>query len=197
MKILRNLVIAGLSSIMFFISQPKGITQDNIPLTLDEIEEINENIPPYKKILIGTLVELLFTNNQSQEFLNSMILQMENQFQQMITNGIGENLSYEEQQLMQESFTRVITRINQLMQERIDFQYLESEISIYLYNTYYTESELEDIIAFYETQTGKKVLDIMPQITEESINLYSSIMLPTIIEIQTQVLEEEFSFLEE
>ena len=182
---------------MFFISQPKGITQDNIPLTLDEIEEINENIPPYKKILIGTLVELLFTNNQSQEFLNSMILQMENQFQQMITNGIGENLSYEEQQLMQESFTRVITRINQLMQERIDFQYLESEISIYLYNTYYTESELEDIIAFYETQTGKKVLDIMPQITEESINLYSSIMLPTIIEIQTQVLEEEFSFLEE
>ncbi|KUY17477.1 hypothetical protein BAZ12_00980 [Elizabethkingia miricola] len=37
------------------------------------------------------------------------------------------------------------------------------------YSKYYTEKELDDMIAFYKTPTGKKMIEIMPDMTKESM----------------------------
>ncbi|MDA4746736.1 DUF2059 domain-containing protein, partial [Enterobacter hormaechei] len=43
------------------------------------------------------------------------------------------------------------------------------ELLIPIYSKYYTEKELDDIIAFYKTSTGQKVIKTMPDMTKESM----------------------------
>ncbi|MCK5082201.1 MAG: DUF2059 domain-containing protein, partial [Candidatus Omnitrophica bacterium] len=40
-----------------------------------------------------------------------------------------------------------------------------------LYDKYYTEKELWDIVEFYESPAGKKILEVTPEIMKESIGL--------------------------
>ncbi|WP_278550980.1 DUF2059 domain-containing protein [Elizabethkingia bruuniana] len=43
------------------------------------------------------------------------------------------------------------------------------ELLIPIYSKYYTEKELDDIIAFYKTSTGQKVIKVMPDMAKESM----------------------------
>lgn len=43
------------------------------------------------------------------------------------------------------------------------------ELVIPIYNKYYTEEDLDQIIAFYQTAVGKKTVELLPLITAESM----------------------------
>ncbi|ATL43285.1 DUF2059 domain-containing protein [Elizabethkingia sp. HX WHF] len=45
------------------------------------------------------------------------------------------------------------------------------ELLIPIYSKYYTEKELDDIIAFYKTSTGQKVIKVMPDMAKESMQV--------------------------
>ena len=40
-----------------------------------------------------------------------------------------------------------------------------------IYNKYFTEEDIKQLIAFYQTPLGKKVISILPRITQESIEV--------------------------
>lgn len=40
-----------------------------------------------------------------------------------------------------------------------------------LYTTNFSESELKDLVAFYQSPLGKKVLEKMPQLTQQSAQM--------------------------
>jgi len=45
------------------------------------------------------------------------------------------------------------------------------EMVIPIYNRYFTEEEINALIAFYETPVGKKTISVMPQILSESMQV--------------------------
>lgn len=45
------------------------------------------------------------------------------------------------------------------------------ELSVPIYEKYFTEDELKDIAAFYESPTGKKLAAVTPAMTEESMRV--------------------------
>lgn len=63
-------------------------------------------------------------------------------------------------------------------------------ISYPLYDKYFTSAELQDLIAFYKSPTGRKTISVMPGLLAESIGRASAAMSPTINEIMMEAMDE-------
>ncbi|HEY0431956.1 MAG TPA: DUF2059 domain-containing protein, partial [Pyrinomonadaceae bacterium] len=75
--------------------------------------------------------------------------------------------------------------------EKLDFDKILEAISLPLYDKYFSESELRDILAFHKSATGQKVTQVLPTLLTEALTRASTILLPKISEIVVQILEEE------
>ena len=63
-----------------------------------------------------------------------------------------------------------VTKANAELDRAIGWDKIKPEL-IKLYTTNFTESELKDLNAFYQSPLGKKVLEKMPRLTAESAQL--------------------------
>ncbi len=59
-------------------------------------------------------------------------------------------------------------RMSALSREALGWPRMEAML-IELYDHYFTESEIADLIDFYRTSTGQRMTDVMPMIMEESV----------------------------
>ena len=73
---------------------------------------------------------------------------------------------------------------------KVDFKALLEEGFIRIYAKYFTEKELEDLIAFYSTPTGRKSIDVMSDLMREGMQLGGEELGPKIDEIMAEVTEE-------
>ena len=122
-----------------------------------------------------------------------MMNQMKDQGEAMSQGIFGENPDPATIEVFEATFNRILDRMYGLMLEEIDFETVQEEIEIQLYDEYYSEAELVDLIAFYNTPTGQKTAEIYPQLSQRSMELFSDEVMPSMIKIQQQVLMEEFS----
>lgn len=67
-------------------------------------------------------------------------------------------------------FERYQAKANAELDRAIGWDKIKPEL-IKLYTTNFTESELKDLNAFYQSPLGKKVLEKMPRLTAESAQL--------------------------
>ena len=75
--------------------------------------------------------------------------------------------------------------------KKIDANQLIEQVSYPVYDKYFTETELRDIIGFYKSSTGKKAISMMPQILTDSMRLTNEILLPKMSSIMTEIIAEE------
>jgi hypothetical protein len=66
------------------------------------------------------------------------------------------------------------------IQQAIDFQKLVETVFVPLYDKYYTEQELRDLIAFYKTPTGQKSMLVSPQLAGEAATRSSEFLKPAL-----------------
>jgi len=86
---------------------------------------------------------------------------------------------------------KVGRRTYDLLMERIDFNKLIEDISVPLYDKYFSESELKDLVAFYSSSTGRKVLDTMPSLVAESMTRTAEQIMPKLSGVITQIQAED------
>lgn len=60
-----------------------------------------------------------------------------------------------------------------------------------LHDRYFSESELRNLIDFYKSDTGKKVIEVMPSLVAESMTRAAEVIMPRITALMTQMQEEE------
>ncbi|ANV84592.1 hypothetical protein AWQ21_09465 [Picosynechococcus sp. PCC 7003] len=164
-----------------------------ISLNLGFVSAETEPPSETKTALINELRVLTFRDENATQMLDLMIQQIQDQSTSLGSGFFGEETDPEELALIQESVTRITDRLYTLMQEKIDFVALQREIDFMLYNEYFTEAELQDLIAFYKTPTGQKTAAIFPELTERSTALFSAQLTPAMMEITQQVMFEEFA----
>lgn len=144
------------------------------------------------------LIEELWIATKGEEnatqVLDLMMSQMQEQARIMSKSLFGEDAAPEISMVFNETFTRITDRMYSLMQEQIDFVAVQKDIDLQLYDEYFNEAELQDLIDFYQTPTGQKTAEIFPQLTQRSMELFGQQVTPTMIEIQQQVFMEEFTF---
>lgn len=87
---------------------------------------------------------------------------------------------------------RMVKRYRELLPSRVDIGKITETITINLYAKYYTEQELQDLIDFYKTPTGREAIATLPQLTKEAIKQSNDILLPEITQLLQEIMQEEF-----
>jgi hypothetical protein len=59
-----------------------------------------------------------------------------------------------------------------------------------IYDKYFTEEELRDLVAFYKTPTGQKSIQVMPGIVRESMEKANELLGPKINELVDELMRE-------
>jgi hypothetical protein len=81
-------------------------------------------------------------------------------------------------------------RFRQLMREKIDFVSLLNDVYVQLYVKYYTDEELEQLVAFYKSSVGQKVITTMPALMKDAMQLSQSVLMPKVNEVTGLFLKE-------
>lgn len=92
---------------------------------------------------------------------------------------------------IKESTARVSKRIKELFLKRIDMKQLVEDVSYATYDKHFTEAELTDLVAFYKSATGRKVIAEMPALFAESIQKAGEIIAPKVREIVAETQKDE------
>ncbi|MEM9541083.1 MAG: DUF2059 domain-containing protein [Cyanobacteria bacterium P01_E01_bin.42] len=177
-----------------YISQNE-ISQNEISQnepTEASLENLEQTIPPSKWQLIQQLVEV----TQSSQLLDQMFGglfgdESESLLEQMLVQSPQyQSATEEERQEMLAQSRRMQARMHELMTEEVNLVEITRNIEIYLYNKYYTEEDLENLLVFYQTPTGRKLVETMPKMAEDSINLSTRLVLPRMMSVFQQLMEE-------
>ena len=70
-------------------------------------------------------------------------------------------------QLMAENAERINKRFIAAFKQRFDIGQLIEEITIQTFDKFLTENELRELIAFYRTPTGQKVMSVLPKLVAD------------------------------
>ena len=160
----------------------------------------NPAISPEKRALIAQLLEVTEVKKNSLALLNSILDQDEKQMPEFVWQGLlntaeVQGLSADTQgelkkKLLAES-ARMSQRVRELFLKRIDLSRIVEELSYGLYDKYFTEAEIKDLIIFYKSPTGKKSIDVMPRMFSESMSNTMEAIRPKALEIMTEFVNEE------
>jgi hypothetical protein len=150
-----------------------------------------------KRKLIAEMVTVFKMESQMAQITDSILQEMEKTFPIGYAAAIDarNDLTPVEKAKIKTASAEVFVSVSQKFRARlaatIDFKkYIEE--SVYpLYDRLYTEQELKDLITFYRTPTGQKVIETLPRLVAESQETAREKLLPQIIPVIQQVMAEE------
>ena len=159
-----------------------------------------QNISPQKLALIKQLLELTNSKKTVDAMLKAQAEQMDKQMPDMVWQMVSnmkelKALTAEQREQVRsqviETSLRAGKRTYDLLLAKIDFNKIVEDISVPLYDKYLSENELSDLVAFYKSATGKKILDVMPNLVADSMARATEEIMPKISEVISQVQAEE------
>jgi uncharacterized protein len=141
------------------------------------------NPSPRQRALIEKLFKATNVDRMSNSIVDSMYAQIEKQFLQ---GAEAKGNDPDDIAEAKEMFT--------LFREHcrsIDLGGLLHESNVRIYAKYFTEGEIADLAAFYESPTGKKAIEVLPQLMADGMKAGNDILTPKFVEAITQVIEEQ------
>jgi hypothetical protein len=90
-----------------------------------------------------------------------------------------------------ESENRFSQRFKDLYAQHVDVDELIVQIYYPVYDNAFTGEELLDIVSFYRTPSGRKLMLITPQLAQQSMERYNAMLYPQIEKIVTDIIDEE------
>jgi hypothetical protein len=156
-----------------------------------------EATTPEKQALIKELLTVTDSKKNANEIRDAMYSQIEKLLPDLLSQQIlnDERLSAADrealQKYMNEAAPRIFKRFRELIDQRVNFSQLIEDMSLELYDKYFTESEIKDLIAFYKTTTGQKTLSVLPKLLAESMQMTSAALKPHLHQVMMQVMDEE------
>ena len=91
----------------------------------------------------------------------------------------------------EEGYAYFSARYRERVAQEIDFKKFQEDVSVPLYDKFFSEQELRDLLAFYRTPTGQKSLKVMPELLAESMQQAATVLGPQISRIVDEVMQEE------
>jgi uncharacterized protein len=153
---------------------------------------------PEKRRLVGEMVSVFKMDKQMSQITDAMLKEMENTYPMGFGAAVDRrtDLTDEQKQSMKAtasaSFNAFSQKFRKRLMETVDYtKYIEEGVYP-IYDRMYSEQELKDIVAFYKTPTGQKVIDTMPQLFAEAQTAAREKLLPQVLPIIKSVLDEEF-----
>jgi uncharacterized protein len=149
-----------------------------------------------KKALIEELLLITDTEKMTASVVDTMLTAMDKQYPlivQEMTNELPELTPAQKQKLNAEvrNFAWFAQTFRERIQQRVNFKEVVEKISFPLYDKYFNEAELKDLIAFYKSSTGKKTLSVMPSLLNDSMQKSGELLVPVLTNLVQEILQEE------
>lgn len=157
-------------------------------------------ISPEKRAAIAELLEVTEAKKTAVSVFNSIVEAEEKDTPEMIWQAISssqevQNLTPgQREDLKKELFddsARRNKRIRELFAQKIDLAAIINDMSYALYDKYFSEGEIKDLVTFYKSPTGKKSIAVLPNLFAESMSNTVTALKPKISEIVTELMDEE------
>lgn len=150
-------------------------------------------ISPAKRALIKDLLEITQASKNANQVMDSMVRAELPKLVSSILKSVPSLASDrpEAQKQFSEVASRMAVKYRDRVLQKIDLSQLIEQVSYPIYDKYFTESELRDIIGFYKSETGKKAIGVLPQIMGDSMSRTNDILLPKLSQIMTEIIAEE------
>ncbi|MBL4827367.1 MAG: DUF2059 domain-containing protein [Spongiibacteraceae bacterium] len=120
---------------------------------------------------------------------DSMIESMHSQMDQLIQ---GMNHQFQIKPSEQAIYDKHASKILIAMKQQVNWEKIKTPITD-IYVKHYTEQEIQDLLAFYKTDTGQSMIKKMPGIMNESIQVSQQMMssfIPTMKSISQELQKE-------
>ena len=160
----------------------------------------SQEISPEKRALVKELVEAINVRKSAKDMFEVIETQMQKQMvdtmwqtlSQMkemkeLTDEDRQDLQDKIKQNAQQGFKRFVDSLN----KRVDFGQLTEDVSISIYAKYFTEKELKDLIVFYNSDTGKRSMEIAPSLMAESMSQTSERLMPVMDDIMRDIASDD------
>ena len=151
-----------------------------------------------KSRLIGEMVAVMELDKQFPLIMDSMLKEM-NKSYPVSFNAVVDahpSLSAADKAALKGSvsdrYKTFSEKFRKRLSEKVDYAKYIREAVYPLYDKFYTEQDMKDILAFYATPTGKKMIKTMPAVFAESNRLASEKFVPQLIPIIEELMREEF-----
>jgi uncharacterized protein len=180
---MRNAIkLAGLSLLLVGSVCPAAKAQDEIK--------------PAKRALIKELYMATRADKMAESFTKIILTQMERDLPKMIseTPEMADLKTRDREQVQRtivETSTRVFRRFKELMPQRINFAEVMEQMFYPIYDKFFTEEELKDLVAFYKSTTGQKSIEVMPQLMQDAVQRSSQALNAKVMELVTEVMQEQ------
>lgn len=156
-----------------------------------------QTISPEKKALIKEFLEVTGEHKSANDTTDDMMKLMDQQILKMMSSIIekDQTLTPEEKKDRQKDLdafvARNMQRYRDFFTKTINLDKLIEDISYPLYDKHFTENELKDLIAFYKTPTGQKLVSVSPALAIEFMTKMFEVILPTIEKFVKETSEAE------
>lgn len=146
-----------------------------------------------KRALIKELLEITESTKNAEQIMDSMV---RSELPKLVSAVLKNAPTLDsDRPEIQKQFSDIVSRMAVKYRDRvvkkIDVNQLIEQVSYPIYDKYFTESELRDIIGFYKSSTGKKAISLMPQIFNDSFQRTNEILMPQMSRIMTEIITEE------
>lgn len=161
---------------------------------------VQPQISPSKRALIDKLLVVTQQEKLFQQTLDLSFAQLQNDLPTLIDQGVmtpqgtatkPDDSPSPARKAVQSMLDRVMPKFVKEVQQSISFKELVDQIYYPMYDRHFSEPELKDILAFYDSPTGKRTIQVMPQLVQESMQKTNQIMLPKLLEIMQRLMAEE------
>lgn len=149
-----------------------------------------------KRALLQELFTLTKLDKMMGNMMDAFLLQTQKDLpvmvEQMTGDPAADTKSQEEySKRITESSRRISERLRELLPQRINYTEVAEQLFYPLYDKFFSEDELKQIVAFYKSPAGQKTIEVVPQLLQESMQKSSEILLPKLTPLINEVLEEE------
>lgn len=151
-----------------------------------------------KSRLIGEIVSVMELDKQFPLIMDSMLKELDKSYPAGFNAVVDANpsLTAADKAALKGSvsdrYKAFSEKFRKRLVEKVDYGRYIREAVYPLYDKFYTEQELKDILVFYATPTGKKMIKTMPALFAESNRLASEKFVPQLIPIIEELMKEEF-----
>lgn len=121
---------------------------------------------------LNELVNLMDMDSMVESMYSQMEVMTQNMFTQM-------GVQPSEQAIFDEYYNQIML----ILKEDMSWSKMEPLV-VDIYRRNFTEKEIDDMLAFYKTDTGKSLLKKMPVVMQESMQMSQSLMQQSIPKIQ-------------
>lgn len=191
---LKRILLLGtiLSLGVFF---PAPVKAESTPKP--QLELSQQSVSESKRQLIRELIEITGGEKLFRQVSQITTAQLQQEFTGILesivpeTSGISPEKKQEMINQINQDMSRILTQYNQKLMEKLDFNQIMEKVYYPLYDKFFTEEDLQTLIDFYQTPTGKKTITVMPQLLQESIQRFSQIIQPQATQIFKEIFQQE------